>query len=440
MAPTFSSLGDGSGLKGSNPPDGASYARAGTHAGNSFMLSGAKMATNNLKMKVSVPFTADDKVNPIPAVSMLLKTAQLFDPKARIKSMDPACSPIENVSDMAKLGQNIEKFVMDLQTNVIKKQFAYFIVMETNTSFHNLKFNKEMFAWLREKNHWIMPHTMTTNFTSPIGFILGMHPTLSSHDTMKELLDGVLPDIEFNLITTSQFYITPQGTKVNTNVVELHVAADEASRACENLSKAWLDTQFVEELDNHSVGMPMEFIPMIKKGVMEVSTFRECLRRQTEFAKSTTIAISVDGIGGLEVEVMRQGMSTSLAQLVKKLKSDKGKALFSGIEPTKYTGESGRYLFLKQKNVIDEAEKKLDNLFETLAKEGLLDTFGIEGTCIRRINQVQSKAVSAYAGSQRPGSSHRSQKYKLRDQLRPRPVMHGNMSPLSRMTMRTFWS
>jgi hypothetical protein len=207
-----------------------------------------------------------------------------------------------------------------------------------------------------------------------------------------------LPDIEFNLITTSQFYITPQGTKVNTNVVELHVAADEASRACENLSKAWLDTQFVEELDNCSVGMPMEFIPMIKKGVMEVSTFRECLRRQTEFAKST-IAISINGIGGLEVEVMCQSTSTSLAQLVKKLKSNKGKALFSGIEPTKYTGESGCYLFLTQKNVIDEGEKKLDNLFETLAKEGLLDTFGIEATCIHHINQVQSKAVSAYARS-----------------------------------------
>jgi hypothetical protein len=112
-----------------------------------------------------------------------------------------------------------------------------------------------------------------------------------------------------------------------------------------------------------------------------------------------TIAISIDGIGGLEVEVMHQGTSTSLAQLIKKLKSDKGKALFSGIEPTKYTRESGRYLFLTQKNVIDEAKKKLDNLFETLAKEGLLDTFGIEGMCICHINQVQSKAVSAYTGS-----------------------------------------
>jgi hypothetical protein len=38
MAPFFSSLGDGSGLKGSKPPGGISYARAGTHAGESFML------------------------------------------------------------------------------------------------------------------------------------------------------------------------------------------------------------------------------------------------------------------------------------------------------------------------------------------------------------------------------------------------------------------
>jgi hypothetical protein len=347
-------------------------------------------------MKVSVPFTADDKVNPIPAVSMILKTAQLFDPKAHIKSIDPVCSPIENVSNVTKIGNNIEKYIMDLQTNIIKKQFAYFIILETNTSFHNLKLNKEMFAWLREKNHWITPHTMTMNFTSPIGFILSMHPTLSSHDTMKELIDGVLPDIEFNLITTSQFFITLQGKKVNTNMVKLHVVADEASRARELLSQAWLDTQFVEELDNHSVGIPIKFIPMIKKGIMV--TFRECLRRQTEFAKNT-IAISVDGIRGLEVEIMRQGMSNSLAQIVKKLKGDDSKALFSGIELTKYTGESGNYLFLTQKNVVDQAEKKLDNLFETLAKEGLLDTFGIEGTCIRCINQVQSKAVSAYAGS-----------------------------------------
>ncbi len=33
-------------------------------------------------------------------------------------------------------------------------------------------------------------------------------------------------------------------------------------------------------------------------------------------------------------------------------------------------GDAGCYLFLTQKNVILEAEQKLDNLFESLAKQG----------------------------------------------------------------------
>jgi hypothetical protein len=44
-------------------------------------------------------------------------------------------------------------------------------------------------------------------------------------------------------------------------------------------------------------------------------------------------------------------------------------------------------------------EQKLDNLFETLAKNGQLDTFSIEGMFIRRINQIQSKQVATHADS-----------------------------------------
>jgi hypothetical protein len=97
--------------------------------------------------------------------------------------------------------------------------------------------------------------------------------------------------------------------------------------------QAWLDTQFVEELNNHSVGIPIEFIPMIKKGVMEVSTFRKCLHCQTEFTKNT-IAISVDGIGGLKVEIMHQGMSNSLAQIVKKFKVNAKHSLVALNQPS----------------------------------------------------------------------------------------------------------
>jgi hypothetical protein len=142
----------------------------------------------------------------------------------------------------------------------------------------------------------------------------------------------------------STFYITKKGKKVNTHVVEVHVDSKEAKRAKELLSECWHQETFVQELEELSVGMLIDFIPNIQKGVMEVSTFRETLRRQTEFA-GNTIAISIEGIGGLEVEVNHNGSLALLADIVKKLKSDKGKPLISGIKPTKFTSDSGRYLF-----------------------------------------------------------------------------------------------
>jgi hypothetical protein len=258
-----------------------------------------------------------------------------------------------------------------------------------------------MYAWLKENKIFITQHTMKTNHTTPIGYLLGMHPTLSSCDAMKLLLDGYIPnDIEYNLIMMSTFYITEKGKKVNTHVVEVHVDSKEAKRAKELLSECWHQETFVKELEECSVGMLIDFIPNIQKGVMEVSTFRETLRRQTEFA-GNKIAISIEGIGGLEVEINHNGSLTSLADIVKKLKSDEGKPRISGIEPTKFTGNSGRYLFLSQKNVVNEAEQKLENLFETLAKNGQLDTFSIEGMFIRCINQIQSKQVATHADSLR---------------------------------------
>jgi hypothetical protein len=94
--------------------------------------------------------------------------------------------------------------------------------------------------------------------------------------------------------------------------------------------------------------MLIDFIPNIQKGVMEVLTFRETLHRQSEFA-GNMITISIEGIGGLEVKINHNGSLASLADIVKKLKSDKGKPLISGTKPTKFTSDSGHYLFLTQK-------------------------------------------------------------------------------------------
>jgi hypothetical protein len=102
---------------------------------------------------------------------------------------------------------------------------------------------------------------------------------------MKALLDEPMQDIKFNLYALSQFYINSKTKKkVNTNVVKIHVPLSDADRACELLSIGWQHTPFLKELATHSVGMPIEFIPNIKRGVMKIDTFRETLRLQHEFA------------------------------------------------------------------------------------------------------------------------------------------------------------
>jgi hypothetical protein len=237
MAQSQSSLAGDRTLNGSNHPGSAAYADAVTHEDESFMLSGTEMATNVMKVKIASPFTADDRVNLIPALTMLLTTALMLDPNSRIKSNDPMCSLIDKVADIAKT-TNIDKYAVDLQTNAIKNQFVYFVTLETTISFQNLKLAKKMYAWLKENKIFITQHMMKTNHTTPIGYLFGMHPTLSSRDAMKLLLDGYIPnDIEYNLIMMSTFYITEKGKKVNTHVVKVHVDSKEAKRAKELLSK-----------------------------------------------------------------------------------------------------------------------------------------------------------------------------------------------------------
>jgi hypothetical protein len=203
-----SSLRGGSTPNAGNQPCGAAYASAATREGESFMLSGTEMATNVMKVKVSSPFTANDRINPIPALTMLLERALVMDFNSRIKSNNLSCSPIDKVADITKM-TNVDKYAVNLQTNAIKKQFVFYATLETTISFQNLKLSKKMYAWLKDNKIYITQHTMQTNHTAPIGYLLGIHPALSSHDAMKLLLDGYIPtNIEYNLIMMSTFYIT----------------------------------------------------------------------------------------------------------------------------------------------------------------------------------------------------------------------------------------
>jgi hypothetical protein len=89
---------------------GAAYAGATTYPGESFKLSGSKMVMNIIKMKVSIPFTADHKVNPIPALTMILKASKYLDVHSLIKSNNPMFADIKNVNDVTNI-TDIDKFV-----------------------------------------------------------------------------------------------------------------------------------------------------------------------------------------------------------------------------------------------------------------------------------------------------------------------------------------
>jgi hypothetical protein len=75
---------------------------------------------------------------------------------------------------------------------------------------------------------------------------MGMHPTMSSCDAMKALLDEPMQGIEFNLYAMSQFYIDSKTKKkINMNVIEIHVPSSDADHARELLSIAWQHTPFL---------------------------------------------------------------------------------------------------------------------------------------------------------------------------------------------------
>jgi hypothetical protein len=68
-----------------------------------------------------------------------------------------------------------------------------------------------------------MPHMMSTSFTTPLGFMLGVHHTLSSCDAIKAILDEPMKGIKLNFYAVSQLYFdSKMKKKVNMNVVEIH--------------------------------------------------------------------------------------------------------------------------------------------------------------------------------------------------------------------------
>ena len=365
------------------------------HIREGFKLSGSVMAKNALKLHCATPFTTNNKVNPVPLLSKVLETAQMFDPNSCLKASNPALSPITKSSKIPK-DEKIFKYAFDLQTLATKQQFIFFAILETSTSFNDLRYNGTFFSWLQKNKFWVGINTMKTNHITQLGFFFGLHPTLSSHDRMKEALDLYMDNIKYSVVPAITFYINEKGKRINTRVTELQVDSAKANDVRDCIASAWMDPSFLEVLANHSIDQSIDFIPYPKKGMMSVEVFHSAVCQQYEF-NNKMVAISVIRIGGFKVKVTHQGHPVTLADLIHGLRDSKGKLIFTSIELTKFTTTEGRWLLITQKPIVEEAEKLVDNLFEQLAKEGHLDALTMEGHKICHLNQLQSKCMSQYA-------------------------------------------
>ena len=395
MVATFLSLGGDDGSSGGNPPHGTTSGGSAFHPGGHPEAHGFEMVKNQMKLCLAMPFTSNDKVNPIPMLGKLLEMALLYDPSSCLKSSKSLVSPIMSVNEILK-DEKVFDYAFDLQCLAAKKQFVFFALLETNVSFNTLKFNTVLFNWLLKNRYFVGLNTLETNHTTPLGFIYGVHPTLSSCNNMKELLDLYMNDIEYNLLQNNSFYINEKGNCVNTHCIDLQVDSAMANLARDHIASTWMDPNFIHELSNHLIHTSIEFIPYVKKGIMTPEVFHAAMKQQHKFNKNT-IAISVLGIGGLEVKIECHGQPTSLIKMIHELRDLRGSTVFSGVEPTKFMAAQARFLFLMQKPIIDEVEKFLDQLLEQLAYEGLMDVITMEGHKICHLNQTQSKVMAKYA-------------------------------------------
>ena len=252
-----------------NLPHGAGRGGSNLHSGKGFKLSGSIMVKNELKLCLATPLTADNKVNPIPLLSKLLETAKMFDPSSCLKSANPSLSPITMASKIPN-DEKIFEYAFDLQTLATKQQFVFFAILETSTSFNDLKYTGTFFSWLQKHKFWVGINTMKMNHITQIGFLFGLHPTLSSHDNMKESLDPYMDNIEYNLIPASTFYINEKGEHVKTQVTELQVDSAKVNKVRNNIASTWLDPNFLAILSTHLISHSIEFIPYPKKGLMAV--------------------------------------------------------------------------------------------------------------------------------------------------------------------------
>ena len=132
----------------------------------------------------------------------------------------------------------------------------------------------------------------------------------------------------------------------------------------------------------------IEFIPRIQNG-FGVDCFRNALKQHREWCQNV-ISIPIEGVKDLTRYHIVNGtkMYTFQEGIYSEITNANDKKLIHGIEPTKDSDTTGRYLLLLAKEDVQDAERSIDLFFDWLKSTGKGNAIAFPGMEIKRRNKT----------------------------------------------------
>lgn len=331
-----------------------------------------------------MPMTSSGMFNPLPIVQGFFTHLKKADPTASLISEDPSITPIQETRDIPK-DNKITNFASAPQTDSVRKQYAFFLVFKSTKSLGEIKFdNPPMMLWLQRNKLWLKNHSHTSNYTTTLGFIHGLHPTYGHRESFKEALKPYMEDIEIQLMVESDFYYKGN-IREETQVVKIQVDSKDADAARDKLSDAFYDPVFLEKMSKGDPDSKLDFIPFIQKGIIDRDTYRAALESHRNL-NSKIRSIAISGINNSDEQITAEYMEKQCTfwEMLSSVKDPNDVPFFKSWEPTKFSDEVGRFLLLTTTDKIIAAEAKLDEFLKYFDIKGYNDKLAIPGEKVRR--------------------------------------------------------
>jgi hypothetical protein len=265
-------------------------------------------------------------------------------------SNDPNIAVITMSSEVPK-DKKIDHFVSSAQMSGDCHQYCFFLKYCSTMTLGQIKFkNPRMMLWLKEAHTWLAPHSHSSLYMTTIGFIHGMHPTYTSCDKMNSNLTPYMEGVEVQLIVDNNFYYK-NNVRFDMRVVKVQVDTQEADFACNHITQAFFNKEFLMNVSNNNPKHKLDFIPKIQKQVMSRETYHAALDSHCK-SNEQLISISITGIlvTNSPVRVTYLDKEHTFTEMIDMIKDNNGIPFFTSIELTKMSESDGRFLLLTTKN------------------------------------------------------------------------------------------